>query len=114
MTPLAGAKGHQALLSSSAGTHFVYHNKMAVCNDALDFLFPLVLREARASGPYIIDSALCRSRIYLYWHPVALKMEINDIANFLGSTVLACHHDVQQPASRLYLQCLTHPTGQAE
>lgn len=65
----------------------------------------------------------CTSRItvllasnftYLYWHPVALKVDVDDVANLLRCTMLAGHHDVQQLAGRVYLQGLTHSSCQAE
>lgn len=51
---------------------------------------------------------------YLYWHPVAFKVQVDDVADLLGTTMLACHHDVQQPALWVDLQGLTHTSGQIE
>lgn len=51
---------------------------------------------------------------YLYWHPVAFKVQVDDVADLLGTTMLACHHDVQQPACWVDLQGLTHTSCQIE
>ena len=54
-----------------------------------------------------------RKSVNLNWHPVALKVEVDDIPNLLCCTMLAGHHDVQQAARWIHLQSLTHPSGQA-
>ncbi len=51
---------------------------------------------------------------YLNWHPVALKVQIDDIANLLGTTMFASHHDVEQPACWVHLQSLAHAGCQVE
>lgn len=55
---------------------------------------------------------MTKERKYLDRHPVALKVEVDDIPNLLCSTMLASHHDVQQPTRWVHLQRLAHSSCQ--
>ena len=51
--------------------------------------------------------------MYLNWHPVALKVQVDDVPDLLCCTMLAGHHDVQQTARWIHLQSLAHSGCQA-
>lgn len=61
----------------------------------------------------VCTCVMTKNRTYLNRHPVALKVEVDDIPNLLGRTMLASHHDVQQTTRWVNLQSLAHSCCQA-